>query len=103
MRGGCFLLLMLWAAAAAAQTTTYKCTDAQRRITYSNVPCEKQGLQDAGPIADRTTSIPFTAPPKPAAGALPTVKLPVPPADDAEAGRGARLKPVSPLIEKLAK
>ena len=102
MRAGFFLALMLWAAVSAAQTT-YKCIDGNRRITYSNLPCEKQGLQDAGPIGDRVTSMPFTAPPKPVAGALPTVKLPVPPADDAQAGSGARIKPVNPLIEKLAK
>ena len=45
----------------------YKCTDEQRRITYSNETCEKQGLKDAGPVVDRVTSVPFTEPPKPAA------------------------------------
>lgn len=82
MRGFVFLFGLLWAASGAAQTaasttTTYKCADEQRRITYSNVPCEKQGLRDAGPVADRTTSMPFTAPAKSAAP--PTVKLTPPP------------------------
>jgi len=81
----------------------YKCLDDQRRITYSNITCEKQGLRDGGPVADRTTSMPFTAPPKPAAAALPTVKVPVPTNDTEAAGGGARIKPASPLIEKLAK
>ena len=105
-----FLLLWFWAAAGQAQTM-YKCVDGQRRVTYSNISCEKQGLQDAGPIADRTTSMPFTPPPKPAASAerpdagksaaKPTASGA---ADEAETGRGAApVKPVNPLIQKLTK
>jgi len=89
-----FALLLLTVSSAAMAQTTYKCTDEQRRITYSNTSCEKQGLRDAGPVADRTTSMPFTEPPKkpapgkPAAqGELPTTKL----------------QPVNPLIEKAVK
>lgn len=117
MRGGFFLVLMVWSAAAAAQTM-YKCLDGQRRVTYSNVSCEKQGLTDGGPVAERTTSMPFTAPPKPAPrtatgaraepaerGAPAVRSEPIAPAlskDDAEAGRGAvQVKPASPLIQKL--
>jgi hypothetical protein len=103
MRTGLFLALVLWAASSAAQTM-YKCLDANRRVTYSNETCAKQGLTDGGQVADRVTTMPFTQPPKPAAtGALPTVKVPVPPADDARDGSTARIKPVNPLIEKLAK
>jgi len=65
MRALFLLLLWTWSATAVAQTT-YKCLDAQRRVTYSNITCEKQGLQDGGPVAERTTSMPFTEPPKPA-------------------------------------
>jgi hypothetical protein len=104
MRTRIFLALACWAGAGEAQTM-YKCMDGQNRVTYSNIPCEKQGLREGGPVADRVTSMPFTAPPAPkaAAGTLPTVKLPVP-ADESEAGRGAtQAKPVVPLIEKLAK
>ena len=101
-----FLLLWCWAAAGQAQTM-YKCVDGQRRVTYSNISCEKQGLQDAGPIADRTTSMPFTPPPKPAASAErpDAAKPPASAASDAsETGRSApQVKPVSPLIEKLTK
>jgi hypothetical protein len=67
-----FALLLTLSSAAMAQTT-YKCMDERRQVTYSNIPCEKQGLKDGGPVADRTTSMPFTAPPKSAAP--PTVKL----------------------------
>ena len=70
MRGAFILILMLWAAAGSAQTM-YKCVNAQRAITYSNITCEKQGLEDAGPVADRTTTMPFTAPPKAAPRAEP--------------------------------
>jgi len=103
MRGAFLLLLWLWSAGSAAQTM-YKCTDAQRRITYSNETCEKQGLKDAGPVADRVTSMPFTEPPKPAAR-KDAAKAPAPRAqEDAETGRGGtQIKPVSPLIEKLVR
>ncbi len=101
-----FLMAMaMWTASAAAQTM-YKCLDGNRRVTYSNETCAKQGLTDAGQVADRVTTMPFTQPPKPAAGALPTVKVPAPPEDDtkgARGGSGPRIKPASPLIEKLAK
>jgi hypothetical protein len=102
MRGAFLLLLWLWSATGAAQTM-YKCTDAQRRITYSNEPCDKQGLKDAGPVADRVTSMPFTAP-QPAAR-KDSAKAPAPRSqDDAEAGRGAaQVKPAGPLIENLLK
>jgi len=106
MRVACFLFLSLWAAAGAAQTM-YKCADGQRRVTYSNISCEKQGLTDAGPVADRTTSMPFTPPPKPAPRTEPANSGKPPAsaaADEAETGRGAvQVKPVSPLIEKLTK
>ncbi len=65
MRAFILVLLWFWSAAAMAQTIMYKCTDAQKRITYSNETCEKQGLKDAGTVADRVTSMPFTTePPK---------------------------------------
>ena len=101
MRGAFFLFLVLWAAAGGAQTM-YKCVDAQRRVTYSNISCEKQDLKDAGPVAERTTTMPFvpaqklsprTEPPKPAATK-----------DDAAGDRSpAQAKPASPPIEKLVK
>jgi hypothetical protein len=102
MRCTLFAILALWSAAGAAQTT-YKCTDAQRRITYSSEACDKQGLTDAGKIPDRVTTMPSGP------AALPTQKL-KPPVEmpkankDGEVDRsGATLKPVNPLIEKLAK
>jgi len=102
MRGG-ILLLCLWAPVGAAQTT-YKCTDAQQRVTYSSEPCEKLGLKNAGPIPDRVTSMPFTAPAKPAARKDPAKPQAPRAQDDAEVVRGStQIKPVVPLTEKLAK
>ena len=91
------LLVSLLPAAALAQTTlpqTYKCVDERRQVTYSNVVCEKQGLRDAGPVADRTTTMPFTEPARKPAAAKPAAQ-PEPPA--------GQIKPLNPLIEKLVK
>lgn len=102
MRGALFALLALCSASTAAQTM-YKCTDAQRRITYSNETCEKQGLTDAGKVADRVTTMPFTAPPKPAATAAAPAKPPASKDDAETVQRGTQMKPVTPLLEKLSK
>ena len=101
MRQGIALLLCLAAGHAAAQSAPgepaqapVKCADAQGRITYSNVPCEKQGLKQAGTVADRTTVV-RTAPkaaPKADKGKE---------AEEARPGPG--IKPVNPLTEKLAR
>ena len=105
MRGVLFALLALWAAAGAAQTM-YKCTDARQRITYSNETCEKQGLKDAGKVADRVTTMPHTEPPKPAARVDSAKATASRGKDDEEAGRGGggtQIKPAVPLLEKLLK
>ena len=76
-----FLLALLAALPAAALAQTYKCVDAQKRITYSNTACDKQGLKDAGPIADRVMTVPAgetrkpAARPEPAKAAPPMEKL----------------------------
>ena len=74
------LTLMLWAAAAPAQTTMYKCMDDRRQVTYSNIPCEKQGLKTDGTVtADRVTTMPRTSPesaPLPTQRLKPPVEMP---------------------------
>jgi hypothetical protein len=58
------LLLALWLPAAFGQTasqTMYKCVDRDKRVTYSNITCEKQGLVNSGVVVERTMTLP-TAP-----------------------------------------
>ena len=97
------LLLSVLPAAAVAQsspttpmTPMFKCLDERRQVTYSNVACEKQGLRDGGQVADRTTVMPFTEPPKPKAAAT---GKPVAPGEPPT----TKLQPVNPLIEKAVK
>jgi hypothetical protein len=112
MRVAWILIATLWTGPGFAQTM-YKCLDGQRRTTYSNITCEKQGLNAAGTVEERVTSMPFTPPQKPnqlrrvpdSAPAPADAPPPVAPVE-AEAGGpggGARVKPVVPLIEKLVK
>jgi hypothetical protein len=98
-----FLLLAAFPAVVSAQTT-FKCLDAQKRVTYSNTSCEKQGLIDAGPVADRIVTLPTVEVRKPAARQEPA-KAPTPRSlDDAEVGRSStQIKPIVPVLEKLAK
>ena len=82
-------LALAFCAAPAAAQTMFKCVDDRRQVTYSNLACDKQGLKDAGPVSDRTTTMPMGPLPKPAAkgaakdgdGNLPSVQL-KPPAQE---------------------
>jgi hypothetical protein len=107
MRGIWFLILLVWAPLAAAQATMLKCRDARGQITYSNVPCDKQGLQEIGPVADRTTVMPLGPAPKPsAAKEAPKDGGASQKKDDPEGvkpGAAAQIKPVVPALEKLVK
>jgi hypothetical protein len=112
MRAFLVLLLACLPAVAGAQTM-FKCLDAQKRVTYSNIPCDKQGLNTAGTVQDRVTSMPFTPPPKPAAApsgtpgpgpAAPGGAKPAAPRVDAEVGGPAvQIRPVVPVLDKLVK
>jgi len=104
VRAAAFTFLALWGIQADAQTT-HKCVDAQKRITYSNVACDKQGLKSAGPVAERTTTMPLGPAPAPAAAdAKPAAKAKPPAArDEFDTRGGTQVKPVSPLLETLLK
>jgi hypothetical protein len=97
-------LMSFWMAGSDAQTM-YKCVDGQKRVTYSNIACEKQGLKDAGPVADRTTTMPFG----PAQKAAPRTAPAAPAGQETTKGGGedrgaaSQVKPASPPIEKPAK
>ena len=102
MRGAFFLVLVLWTAAGGAQSpSTFKCVSAQRAVTYSNIPCEKQGLKDAGPVSERTTTMPFV---DPAPKATPRSEASKPgTAKDEPRGERTIVKPPSTATEKSAK
>jgi hypothetical protein len=72
------LLALLAALPATALAQTYKCVDADKRITYSNTACDKQGLKDAGPVADRVMTVPATEMPKAAPRKEPAKAVPSP-------------------------
>jgi hypothetical protein len=106
MRKTIVLTLLLLPFAAGAQTL-YKCTDPRGQVTYSNVPCDKQGLKlDRTVTDDRVTTMPLppvqkppAKPPAQAADAQKDAKD-----DDADVRKpAARVKPVAPVIDKLVK
>ena len=96
---GLLLSAALLVAPAHAQTT-FKCRDARGQTTYSNEPCEKQGLRDAGPVADRTTVMPFTTA-KPAAKEAPKDAARKDDPEGLKPGPSATVKPVAPIADRL--
>ena len=66
-------LLSLCSSAVLAQgSTMYRCMDKDKRVTYSNVSCDKQGLTNSGVVVDRTSNV-----------SMPPLATPKPPADKA--------------------
>jgi hypothetical protein len=101
-----FALLLVPVATPSSAQSAVKCVDAQGKVTYSNVACDKQGLKDAGPIADRTTTV--FAPPGEAAKADRAAKKNEgkqadAKRDAAEDRPGPGIRPANPIAEKLAK
>jgi hypothetical protein len=100
MRVTFLLLSALWCVPAAAQM--HKCVDERKQVTYSNVPCDKQGLKSLGTVTqDRVTSMPFTEPQRSAAPASkdkePAKALtPRQREEAAETGGGPQIKPNLP-------
>jgi len=74
MRATSLAALLLWPALALGQTM-YKCVDRDKRVTYSNIDCERQGLTNSGVVVDRSMTLPVAPPqdlkpkPKPAPAA----------------------------------
>jgi hypothetical protein len=100
MRTAMIASLMAYSVAADAQVT-YKCTDSARKITYSNIRCENQGLQPAGDVRDRITVLPAQSSP------APSRQRPRGEGKGAEErepqGSGTQIKPANPLLERLPK
>jgi len=90
-----------------------KCTDG-KQITYTNEPCEKTGLNSAGPIKDAVTVMPVApklqkeSSEKPGkeqgdSDETPRNKAPMNDASGADVSREATIKPVNPLVNKMLK
>ena len=69
--------LLFGLAADDATAPMFKCTDAAKKVTYSNVPCNQQGLKDAGQVQDRIQVTPAFQPPAPPARARSGADQPV--------------------------
>jgi Domain of unknown function (DUF4124) len=84
-------LALLSCSGLAAQT--FKCVDANGKVTYSGKQCSDLGLKDAGEVKDRLNLTPAYQPPKPASSVAP------PPAP-AVRGPNADAPPVAPEPDK---
>lgn len=96
------LLVLVGPGTAAAQGIV-KCLDG-KTVTYSNTPCEKLGLKPAGEVKDRVTTLPMSSPAAAKALTAPAKNQPgVAPGNEIDMPKTSTLKPVNPLIEKLAR
>jgi hypothetical protein len=97
------VILVLLVPGAAAAQTVFKCMDG-RSVTYSNTPCEKLGLKTVGEVADRVTTLPAIRP-APAAAKAPSAAAPgnVVSGNEVDVPKASAIRPVNPLMEKLAK
>jgi len=94
-----------------AEAGMNKCTDG-RRITYTTEPCEKAGLNSAGPIKDAVTVMPIaprlqkeplekSGQEQGNGGNKQNYKAPVNDESGADVSREVTIKPVSPLVNKM--
>jgi hypothetical protein len=116
VRSGVAVLFAMLVAAAAPRPAlaqgVVKCLDG-KAVTYSNTPCDKLGLKPAGEVRDRVTTLPMGVPQVaakggPAKGPAATAnaaagKPGTVPGNEIDMPKTSTLKPVNPLIEKLAK
>lgn len=101
----CFCLMPV------AEAGMNKCTNG-KQITYTGEPCEKLGLNPAGPIKDSVTVMPIVPRPQKTTPELrdyghrddndiPSNKAPRTDDSDADVSRSVTIKPVNPLVEKM--
>ncbi len=95
------VFLGTWGPGAVLAQPVFKCLEG-RSITYSSTPCEDLGLRPGGEIKDRVTTVPSVKRPA-SATALPQKPTSARPENDVDLPRPPTVKPVNPLIEKLAK
>jgi len=80
-------------------------------VTYSNTPCDQLGLKSAGLVRDRMTTLPMSSSPQGAqatqakgpSGGAGKPKSAMEKANQIDMPPTSTVKPVNPLIEKLAK
>ncbi len=101
-----FGLLLVSPGKANAQTT-FKCLKGTA-VTYSNTSCEQLGLKSAGPVRDRMTTLPMSSPSQGAQAKGPSggggkPKTAMEKANEIDMPPTSSVKPVNPLMEKLAK
>lgn len=77
-----------------ADSILNKCTDGNR-LTYTDKPCEKLGLQDAGPLNNTVTEI--IAPPHPQ---IPQHEAQANEVSGTHISKPAKIKPVKLLLDK---
>ena len=94
---------LTWLPGALEAQPMYKCLQGNA-VTYSNTACEQLGLKSAGVVQDRIITMPLNAPaqakgtsapgkPQGATGKENEIDMP----------KTSSVKPVNPLLEKLAK
>lgn len=99
-----FGLLVISPDEASAQAM-YKCLKGTA-VTYSNTSCDQLGLKSAGQVRDRVTTLPMggstqaKGPSGPAAG---KPQSQIAKENQIDMPATSTIKPVNPLIEKLAK
>ena len=98
---------LLAAPGVANAQTMFKCLKGTA-VTYSNTPCDQLGLKSAGPVRDRMTTLPMgnssqAAQAKGPPGGAGKPKTGMEKANEIDMPPVSSVKPVNPLIEKLAK
>lgn len=94
-----------------AESSMNKCTDG-KRITYTNEPCGKIGLNSAGPIKNAVTVLPVTTKllkdPTEKTGKkhvndndVSRNKAPTDESSGADASSATTIKPINPLVNKM--
>ena len=83
---------------------TFKCLSGTA-VTYSNTPCDQLGLKSGGQVADRMSTLPAASPAQSKPSTPPSGKSQpaASRANEIDMPPVSTVKPVNPLIEKLAK
>ncbi len=98
-----FGLLLAPPGASIAQPM-FKCLKGTA-VTYSNTSCEQLGLKSAGQVRDRVTTLPMggSTQAKGPSGPAGKPQSPIAKENQIDMPATSTIKPVNPLIEKLAK